>query len=439
MCWKVEYVVLIIASTISVYVAGVLIEKHKESPHKKWLLVITLLFNLGILFVFKYYNFFNDTLQLIVKEFNIFYHSPTLKLLLPVGISFYTFQVSSYLIDIYRGERAAEKHLGLFAVFVAFFPQLVAGPIERSKNLLPQFYEEHEFDYNRVAAGLKLIAWGLFKKIVIADRIAVYVNQVFNNPSDYTGAPVALAALFFTIQVYCDFSGYSDMAIGSAQVLGFRLMKNFNRPYYAKSISEFWRRWHISLSTWFDDYVYKPILINRRDWGLAAIYFSLCITFFASGLWHGANWTFIVWGLLHGLMLSLEVITKKSRKKVKKAVPEIIYNNTCMMLTFLFICFVNVFFRANSLSDAVLIIEGIVNIDSSNLSIAIPQMDRMELLMALVSIGILESVHLIQRRVQIRQFVEKMNFIIRWSLYTCFIGYILFFRAVGAEFIYFQF
>lgn len=289
-------------------------DKHREPSYRKWILLVTLLFNVGILFVFKYYNFFNDSLRTALNIFNISYNAPTLKLLLPVGISFYTFQVISYLADVYKGEQGAERHFGHFAVFVAFFPKLVAGPIERARNLLPQFYEKQEFDYQRASDGLKLIGWGLFKKMVIADRVAVYVNQVYNNPGDYTGAPVAMATVFYAIQVYCDFSGYTDIARGSALILGFRLMENFNRPYFSKSISEFWRRWHISLSSWLEDYIYTPILIKKRDWGLTAIIFSLLVTFITCGLWHGANWTFVIWGLLHGVMLSLEVVTRKNEK-----------------------------------------------------------------------------------------------------------------------------
>lgn len=439
MCWKIEYVFLIIVSTVSVYTAGILIEKHNVSSYKKWILVFTILFNLGILFVFKYYNFFNDSFRSILNEFNVFYNAPKLKLLLPVGISFYTFQVLSYLLDVYKGERGAEKHLGYFAVFVAFFPKLVAGPIERAKNLLPQFHEKQEFDYQRVTDGLKLIAWGLFKKMVIADRVAVYVDQVYNNPGDYAGAPVILATVFYAFQIYCDFSGYTDIARGSAKILGFRLMKNFDSPYFSKSISEFWRRWHISLSSWLEDYIYTPILINKRDWGLAAVLFSLLVTFFVSGLWHGANWTFVIWGLLHGIMLSLEVVTKKGRKKLKKIVPKILYDNISMLFTFTFVCFTYIFFRANTVSDAFLIIRNIGHFSLTDQSIVIPQMDKFELFIAFLSIAILESVHLIQGKVQIRQFISQKGILFRWPIYIAFVSYILFFRTSGAQFIYFQF
>jgi D-alanyl-lipoteichoic acid acyltransferase DltB (MBOAT superfamily) len=378
-------------------------------------------------------------LRIVLEEINIIYIPQTLKLLLPIGISFYTFKVLSYLIDVYRGERNAERHLGLFAVFVAFFPQLAAGPIDRSKDLLPQFSEKHEIDYHRITDGLKLIAWGLFKKIIIADRIAVYVDQIFKYPDQYVGAPALLASVFFTIQVYCDFSGYSDIAIGSAQILGFRLMQNFDRPYHAKSVSEFWRRWHISLSTWLRDYIYNPLLISTRDWGLKAIIFSLLISFLACGLWHGADWTFIIFGLLHGLVLSLEVVTKKGRKKLKKIVPAIIYDNVCMVLTFSFVCFTFIFFRSNTVSDAFIIMKNIIAIDFTNLSITVPQMSRIELTVAFFSIAILESVQLIQRRVEVRKFIEGKKLLFRWFLYITFISYILFFRVSGVKFIYFQF
>ena len=439
MCWKIEYVFLLFASTISVYIAGILIEKQKDSFNKKWILLITLLFNLGILFVFKYYNFFNDSLQIVFKKFNLFYNTPTLKLLLPVGISFYTFQVISYLIDVYRDEKGAEKHLGYFAVFVAFFPKLIAGPIERASNLLPQFYEKHEFDYQRITDGLKLIAWGVFQKVVIADRIAVYVDQIYNNPGDYVGAPVALATVFYAFQVFCDFSGYSDIAIGSAQVLGFKLMKNFDRPYFAKSISEFWRRWHISLYSWLSNYIYNPILISKRNWGLIAIVFSLFVTFSISGLWHGANWTFVIWGLLHGLMLSIDAVTKKNRKKIKKIIPKKIYDGISILFTFSFVCFAYIFFRANTVSDAFLIIRNIASIDIMNFNVNVIQIDKKELLMMFLSIAILQIVHLIQGKVQIRQYIAKRKFLFRWALYISFVSYILFFRTTGPPFIYFQF
>ena len=439
MSWKVVYAFLIMASTISVYAAGIYIEKQKDPPNKKRVLISTLLFNLGILFVFKYFNFFNDSMGIVLSKFNIFYEAPTLRLLLPVGISFYTFQAISYLVDVYRGETAAEKHFGRFAVFISFFPQLIAGPIERAKDLLPQFYEKHEFEYQRATDGLKLLTWGLFKKMVIADRLAIYVNQIYNSPGDYGGTHVIAATVLFAVQVFCDFSGYTDIALGSAQVLGFRLTNNFNRPYSAKSVSEFWRRWHITLGSWLRDYLYNPILVNKRDWGKKALYGSLFITFVVCGLWHGANWQYVIFGALHGVMISFEIVTKKGRKKLKKIVPKIIYDNVSMVLTFSFICFTFIFFRANTMSDAFLMINSIINVDFTNLDIAIPQMTRINLLVAFLSIAIMESVHIIKKRVQLRAFIAQKPFMFRWGLYSAMISYILFFRSAAIEFVYFQF
>lgn len=439
MCWKIEYVFLIIASTISAYIAGILLEKNRDSLNKKWILVAVLLFNLGILFLFKYYNFFNDSLRVVLYKFNIFHDTPSLKLLLPVGISFYTFQVISYLADVYRGQKEPERHFGYFAVFVAFFPKLIAGPIERAGNLLPQFRDKLEFDYQRTTDGLKLIAWGLFKKMVIADRVAVYVDQIYNNPADYTGAPVILATVFFAFQIYCDFSGYSDIAIGSGKVLGFKLMDNFDRPYAAKSVTEFWRRWHISLSTWLTDYIYTPVSVRYRNWGTTAVVFSLFITFLACGLWHGASWTFVIWGLLHGLMVSFDAVTKKCRKKIRKKVPTVLYDYVSMVFTFSFLCFSYVFFRANSVSDAFLIIHNMFNIDLSNMNIHVTSLSRTELIVAFVSIAILEIAQLIQSRINIAQYLAAKHLLFRWGVYIAFTSYILFFRTSGEEFIYFQF
>ena len=246
-------------STLVDYIVGLQIYKTKEEKKKKILLGISLFVNLGLLFVFKYFNFFNDSFRLILQQFSIQLNPMTLKVLLPVGISFYTFQTLSYTIDIYRGKIKPERHLGIFAVYVSFFPQLVAGPIERAKNLLPQFFEKHYFRYKDTVDGLRLMLWGFFKKIVIADRLAIIVNSIYNNPIEQTGPLLILATVLFAFQIYCDFSGYSDIAIGSARIMGFKLMTNFRRPYFSRSINEFWKRWHISLSSWFKDYLYIPL------------------------------------------------------------------------------------------------------------------------------------------------------------------------------------
>jgi D-alanyl-lipoteichoic acid acyltransferase DltB (MBOAT superfamily) len=299
MCWRVEYIFLIILSTLIDYRAGIGIEEASGEAERKRYLYLSLLVNLGLLFSFKYFNFFGGALNDLFSSVNIKYSLPELKVLLPIGISFYTFQTLSYTIDVYRGKKKAERHLGIFAVYVAFFPQLVAGPIERSIHLMPQFKEEHKLIYSNVSAGIKLMLWGYFKKLVIADRAALLVNTVYNNPEDYTGFPLWAATYLFAFQIFCDFSAYSDIARGSARVMGFDLMKNFRRPYFAHNIGEFWHNWHISLSTWFRDYVYIPLGGNRVS--KLRYYFNIMAVFLTSGLWHGANWTFIFWGGLHGI------------------------------------------------------------------------------------------------------------------------------------------
>ncbi|MBL4653924.1 MAG: MBOAT family protein, partial [Flavobacteriales bacterium] len=343
MCWKAEYIILIAVSTIIDYIVAINIYKSKFKFIRKILLGISLVLNLGILFAFKYFNFFSQSILDSFNYFNIFYDVDFFDLLLPVGISFYTFQTLSYTIDVYRGKSKPETHLGIFALYVSFWPQLVAGPIERSTHLIPQFHQNHTFDYKRVVDGLRLMLWGFFKKIVIADRLAVYVNQVYNHPGWYDGFTVIFATVFFAFQIYCDFSGYSDIAIGSARIMGYDLMDNFNRPYFSKSIREFWSRWHISLSTWFRDYLYIPLGGNRVvKWRW---HYNLFITFLISGLWHGANWTFIVWGGLHGIYLIVELKTNSILEPVRN-LNKWYSKFTMVLFTFGLVLFSWIFFRA---------------------------------------------------------------------------------------------
>ena len=273
-------------------------------------------------------------------------------IILPIGLSFHTFQAMSYTIEVYRRNQKAERHFGIYALYVMFYPQLVAGPIERPQNLLHQFREEHHFDYTRVTSGLKLMLWGMFKKVVIADNLSTFVTQVYDSPHNFSGLPLIVATLFFSIQLYCDFSGYSDIAVGSAQVMGFTLMKNFDRPFFSASISELWRRWHISLSTWLRDYLYTPISVVTRNWEKWGIVFSLIVTFVLAGLWHGADWKFVVFGFLHGIALAYEFLTRKTRKKISKKVPSYIYTNLSILITFLYFNFAGIYFRATSIKNA---------------------------------------------------------------------------------------
>ncbi len=441
MSWKAEYAILIMLSTFLDYFCGRMMGRQSERRKRTPFLVMSLMGNLGLLFSFKYFNFFNNSLRALFEDFHIVYPIPVLNVLLPVGISFYTFQTLSYTIDVYLGKQEPEHHLGIFALYVSFFPQLVAGPIERSTNLLPQFYKTHDFNYRRITDGLKLMAWGFFKKVVIADRLAVYVNEVYNHPHDYTGWPILMATYFFAFQIFCDFSGYSDIAIGSAQVMGYSLMKNFNRPYFSKSISEFWKRWHISLSSWFRDYLYIPLGGNRVvKWRW---YYNLFIVFLISGLWHGANWTFVVWGALHGFYLLFSIWTKSLRMRVaeffKMDRHPSFYKFIQIGITFHLVLFSWIFFRANSISDAFLLLKNIFIFRGFHI-VLYPIITREYMLIALLSIGVMELVHTLQRRFNLLSVISSRPLTIRWTFYFGIVFIILFFGQLNSnQFIYFQF
>jgi D-alanyl-lipoteichoic acid acyltransferase DltB (MBOAT superfamily) len=353
--------ILILAFTILVdYFAGMIIEKA-EGRRRKLFLIFSLVANIGVLAVFKYFNFLNENFSFLLHGFGWKNPIPYLSILLPIGLSFHTFQAMSYTIEVYRGNQNAERHFGIYSLYVMFYPQLVAGPIERPQNLLHQFRSKFNFDYDRVVDAFKLILWGFVKKIVIADRLAIYVNAVYNHVDEHNGNTLLLATIFFAIQIYCDFSGYSDIAIGVAKVMGFKLMTNFRRPYFASNIADFWKRWHISLSTWFKDYLYISLGGNRVS--IPRWYFNLLFVFLVSGLWHGANWTFIIWGILNGFYLVFAIITYNFRERIGAWVgldklPKL--NHLLqIIITFTLTCFAWIFFRANNVTDAFKIIKKI--------------------------------------------------------------------------------
>ena len=351
--------ILILGFTIVVdYFAGILIE-DAQGKRRKLFLLLSLVANIGVLAVFKYWNFIAQNFSFLLKGFGLAGSIPYLSILLPIGLSFHTFQAMSYTIEVYRGHQKAERHFGIYSLYVMFYPQLVAGPIERPQNLLHQFREHHQFDYERVAEGLKEMLWGFVKKIVIADRLSLYVNAVYNNPEQHNGPTLIVATIFFAFQIYCDFSGYSNIAIGAAKVMGFKLMTNFNRPYFARNIAEFWKRWHISLSTWFRDYLYISLGGNKVS--IPRWYFNLFFVFLISGLWHGANWTFIIWGALNGFYLVFALVTQKARDRINELtgltrIP-IVHRGLQILITFILTCFAWIFFRANNLHDATIIIK----------------------------------------------------------------------------------
>lgn len=357
MAWRAEYAVLLLASTVVDWFASHGIARAgKEETRRRWL-IASIATNLGILFVFKYFDFINDSLRTLAGAAGMGYPVPDLDLLLPMGISFYTFQTMSYTIDVYRGQLAPASHPGRFALYVTFFPQLVAGPIERAPSLLPQFSKVVRWDHARVVSGLKQMLWGFFKKLVVADRVGVLVDHVYGSPQMHDGSTFILATLLFSLQIYCDFSGYSDIAIGAARVLGFDLMENFRTPYLSRSIREFWTRWHISLSTWFRDYVYIPLGGNRASTG--RWYFNLFAVFLISGLWHGASWTFVLWGALHGIYLVMAIVAKPMWDRAYAALrigPDERGIRLLQALgTFLLVQFSWLLFRADSIADAWLI------------------------------------------------------------------------------------
>lgn len=435
--------ILILGVTIVVdYFAGIIIENAVGKKRKLWL-IVSLFANIGVLAVFKYYNFFIDNITVFFGDSPFKY----LSILLPIGLSFHTFQAMSYTIEVYRGNQKAERHFGIYALYVMFYPQLVAGPIERPQNVLHQFHEKHQFDYTNVTNGLKLMAWGMFKKVVVGDHLAVMVNKVYNDPTQYEGLPLIIATVFFAFQIYCDFSGYSDIALGSAEVMGFKLMKNFDRPYFSKSISEFWKRWHISLSTWFRDYLYISLGGNRVSFSRNL--FNLFFVFLVSGFWHGASWNFVIWGALHGFFLIIAQLRVKWLPNFRLKATNYFTKAIHVVLVFLLVDFCWIFFRAKNWADAKYIITHLFsNIHFSQLkntefvrnNILLGE-SKQVFVMTIVSLCIMEIVHFLQRNRSLRAYLSHKPAFLRWSLYYLVVVYILLFGAFEqpAQFIYFQF
>ena len=448
--------ILVLAVTILIdYVAGIRIEATTGSRRRLWL-ILSIASTCAVLFVFKYFDFFNDTIALAARAMGMDYAVPALQLLLPVGLSFHTFQSLSYVIEVYAGRQRAERDFGVYALYVMFYPQLVAGPIERPQHLLHQFREVHRFDYARVVAGLQLMAWGLVKKVVVADRLAELANRVYDAPAQYSGLPLIVGTVAFAFQIYCDFSGYSDIAIGSAQVMGFDLMKNFDRPYAARGVAEFWRRWHISLSTWFRDYVYVPMggsRVARPRW-----YANLFIVFLVSGLWHGARWTFVVWGALHGAYLIASLVSAGVRARLRAASglerhPALLrlWQTTA---TFTLVGVAWVFFRATSLGDAWYVVTHLASGLGPQLSAVVAGdpaaigslvflgFEPSKVLLATAAVVALLIVEHVQgaRPISLRARIAGTRAPLRWAAYACAVLTIMTLGVFqSARFIYFQF
>lgn len=433
MNWKPIYAVLILFSTVSTYLCGVLIEKYSgggNSKTRRILLIISITLNLCILFTFKYFNFINESVFTLLTTLGLKWNVPNLDILLPVGISFYTFQAIGYLIDVFRGTIQAEKNFITYALFVSFFPQLVAGPIERAKSLLPQFHINHSFNADDVSEGSKQMLWGFFLKLCVADVLSSYVDAIYNNVANHNGISLLLATFFFAFQIYCDFSGYSNIAIGTARIMGFHLMDNFRQPYFSTSIKDFWRRWHISLSSWFADYIYIPLGGNRVSFIRHLL--NLMITFLISGLWHGANWTFAIWGIVHGFYMIVDTI-------FRRVFPHVFERNTLLKMVstifcFCMVCLAWIFFRANTITDAFSIINKIITNPGR------PFYDIYVFVYGIASLAILLIKDAKDAYGMEIGFLHAKSFVVRFISFISLIAYIMLFGAMSADsFIYFQF
>ena len=430
------YITLIMFSTLTTFLTALSFAKYPT--RKRLFLTLCLVANFALLFVFKYLGFFAGLSQSALALMHIPYILPTFSPILPIGISFHTFQSAAYIIDTYKGKVEPETHLGYYAVFVSFFPQLIAGPIERPAALLPQLHVEHKFDYDRVVSGIRLFAWGMFKKIVVADRAAVIVNTIYNNPGSYDGSNLAIATVLFAFQIYCDFSGYTDMAIGIARVFGIELHQNFNRPYAARNLIDFWRRWHITLTTWFKDYIYIPLGGNRVP--LPRWMLNTFLVFLISGLWHGAALTFIIWGALHGIVQILVHLFQK----IKGKIPLLwrgahgVGGVVSWLLTFAFVCFAWIFFRGNTISDCFLIIQKIFSPWHFSM-LDVYAGNALLIISALIIVMEIAQWWLSRLKTQKTAF-SALPAITRWTCYYCLLFVIFIFAQYGSQqFIYFQF
>ncbi|WCO03089.1 MBOAT family O-acyltransferase [Psychroserpens ponticola] len=436
-CWDYRFLSLILFSTIVDYTVGRLLAQTNDSKKRNLLLWISILVNLGFLGFFKYYNFFIDNFVGAFSFFGKEMSINSLNIVLPVGISFYTFQTLSYTIDVYKKKLEPTKDFIAFTAFVSFFPQLVAGPIERATHLLPQFYKKRKFDYANAINGMRQILWGLFKKVVIADNCAEFANVIFNSYEDQSGSTLVLGALFFTFQIYGDFSGYSDIAIGTARLFGFDLMKNFAFPYFSRDIAEFWRRWHISLSTWFRDYLYIPLGGSRGT--LKFKIRNVFIIFLVSGFWHGANWTFIVWGGLNALYFLPIMLTNKNRSNLDivakgKWFPKL-KDLLSILITFTLTVFAWIFFRSNSVTDALGYISNIF--DTTLFSIPTLSQGAHHTLILIV---IFTAIEWIGREGEFAiSKIYKLPVYLRWSFYFAILLLMFVFTGKEQAFIYFQF
>lgn len=447
------YAVFLLVSTLVTYSSGLLLGKINRGSGskngKKAVVILSLVLNVGILITFKYLNFFNDIYASLLTFIGINTIADKFSMILPVGLSFYTFQSLSYTFDVYRGDVKPEVHLGKYALFVSFFPTLISGPIQKSKEFLKKIDEVHLFDYVGIKRGVLLMLWGYFEKMVVADRLGILVNTVYSKPAGYHGLDSVLAGLFYTFQIYCDFAGYSNIALGAAEMLGFHLTENFRQPYFSKSIQEFWRRWHISLSTWFRDYLYFPLGGSRCSKFRHCL--NLLIVFTICGLWHGASLTFLFWGMLHGFYQIIGLLLKPGKRKVWDKLG--IRSNSRgfkilqTAVTFLLTSFAWIFFRANTMEDAFLMIRNMLQFNTGdfwNGSIFQLGLTQPEFIAAVLGIFVVILMDLLKRHIDLRTVLIRSNAIVRWTVYLTAVLVLVLFGIYGSgysaqSFIYFQF
>ncbi len=427
--------ILVLGFTIVVdYFAGIFIEKSAGAK-RKWFLRMSIVANVGILGFFKYFNFVNDNITFFLKLFHFTNPITDLSFILPIGLSFHTFQAMSYTIEVYRGNQKAERNFGIYALYVMFYPQLVAGPIERPQNIIHQFYEPKKFNYEKAVSGLKIVLWGYFKKLVVADRISIYVNAVYNNPYHHSGKTLFVATILFWVQIYCDFSGYSDIAIGTAKVMGYDLMQNFKRPILGKSVAEKWNRWHISLYSWFRDYVYTPLSRGARR-NKTKLLSYIVVIFLLSGLWHGANWTFIIWGAFSGLSVVVERLYK-DKVKPQKYIPKIWMIIFGTIISFMVTALSCLFFRALNVKDALHIVKSIVTMKKGPLFKGSPPIN---FYYYIIAAALLIIVELFQEYLPQVKLINNKSVVIRYAGYIIILMVILLIGVFnGSQFIYFQF
>lgn len=443
--WQPSYILLILFSTAVDYLVALALDATdpEETARRKLLFACSVTANIGLLFTFKYANLFSQAAADLSAALGMPLAFGALDVLLPVGISFYTFQSMAYTFDVYRGRLKAERRFGIFALYVAFFPQLVAGPIERASNMLPQFRLKFRFDYDRIVSGLRRIFWGVFKKLVIADRLGIYVNAVYGDLESYTGLTLIVATLFYTFQIYCDFSAYSDIAIGIARVLGFRLMENFRRPNLATSMRDFWHRWHISLSTWFRDYVYIALGGNRKGFRRQSI--NVMITFAFAGLWHGANWTFLLWGIYHGGLLLLENAFRSRNIRLLPA--NLLGRALGIFYAFSLVLLGRILFRASSATEVAYILRHLSDFSAGFADLTMPFVaaalpTRLEFALAVLLIALVTVADVVDERFGLMTFFAGLPLLPRWILYSLLLLGIfvsLFDIATVQVFYYFQF